>query len=113
MSDATKIQARFQSFTADFLHPLLAGGSTIVGRPLTPGMLEHFSLAVSADVATDREIYDLLHGEASEVAPLRGAGRSFGGRPRLDQLLAIGKPSASGGEAPVVEAPRRRKPRPA
>jgi hypothetical protein len=71
VSEATKIQARFQSFAADFVHPLLAGGTAVVGQPLTPGMLEHFSLAVSGDLAIDREIYDLLHGEASEIAPLR------------------------------------------
>jgi len=71
MSEATKIQARFHSFAADFLHPLLAGGSAIVGQPLTPGMLDHFTLASSADEAIDRGIYDLVHAEASEIAPLR------------------------------------------
>jgi hypothetical protein len=71
MSDATKIQARFQSFAADFLHPLLAGGPATAGQPLTPGMLEHFSLANSGDATIDREIYDLIHAEASEIAPLR------------------------------------------
>ncbi len=71
MSEATKIQARFQSFAADFLDPLLAGGAAVAGQPLTPGMLEHFSLATSGDSAVDREIYDLIHAEASEIAPLR------------------------------------------
>ncbi len=71
MSDATKMQARFDSFAADFLHPLLAGGAAVAGQPLTPGMLEHFSLASSADATIDREIYDLMHAEASEIAPLR------------------------------------------
>jgi hypothetical protein len=71
VSDATKIQARYQSFAAEFLHPLLAGGSAIAGQPLTPGMLEHFALASSDDVDVDRGIYDLVHREASEIAPLR------------------------------------------
>jgi hypothetical protein len=71
MSDATKISQRYEEVMAGFLRPLLEGGEVVVGRPLTPGMLEHFALARPTDMEVDRAIFDKLHEAASELAPVR------------------------------------------
>ncbi|RLB51217.1 MAG: hypothetical protein DRJ42_17300 [Deltaproteobacteria bacterium] len=72
MNDATKTQLAYEDFAARFVRPLLTGeGPTVVGRPLTPGMLDHFAVASSSDSETDRVIYDFLHGSASELTPVR------------------------------------------
>ncbi len=71
MSDASKIGARYEEVMATFLRPLLEGGDVLVGRPLTPGMLDHFSLARPSDGDVDRAIFDRMHGLASEIAPVR------------------------------------------
>ena len=71
MSEAHEMQARFDALAAEFLRPLLEGGTAVVGRPLSPGMLEHFAHARPSDDATDRAVYAALHAAASDVAPVR------------------------------------------
>ncbi|MEM9190023.1 MAG: hypothetical protein AAGF12_12645 [Myxococcota bacterium] len=68
---AQKIQLRYEEFATSFLAPTLLGGPVVTGRPLTPGMLEHFSFASTSDPDLDRQIYDQIHEGASLLAPLR------------------------------------------
>lgn len=69
--DAREIHARFDSFARQFLRPLLAGGNVVAGRPVSPGMLEHFAFARPADSEVDAAIYGALHAAASDIAPVR------------------------------------------
>ena len=71
MSDARAMQERFDALSAQFLRPLLEGGAVVVGRPLSPGMLEHFAHGRPSDDATDRAVYRALHAAASDIAPVR------------------------------------------
>lgn len=72
MSDeAREIQERFEAFAAGFLRPLLEGGPAVVGKPLSPGMLDSFALSRPADTEVDRAIYDALHSAASDITLVR------------------------------------------
>lgn len=72
MSDeGRKIQERFESFAAGFLRPLLEGGPAVVGKPVSPGMLDDFALSRPADTEVDRAIHDALHAAASDVTLVR------------------------------------------
>ena len=64
-------QLRFERFFSEFLRPLLEGGEVEIARPLPPADLEHFALAVSSDLETERAVYSALHRAASEIAPIR------------------------------------------
>ncbi len=65
------MQARYEEFARDFIHPVLVGGVVQVGRPLTPGMLDVFGALRPVDVEVDRAIIDRLHETGSLLAPLR------------------------------------------
>jgi len=71
VSEARKIQVRFEELAAGFLLPLLRGGDVRVGRPLSPGMLESFALSRPADTDVDATIIELLCAEAAALAPVR------------------------------------------
>lgn len=69
--DAREIHERFDAFAREFLRPLLAGGRVVVGKPVSPGMLEHFAFARPADSEVDGAIHGALHAGASDIAPVR------------------------------------------
>jgi len=72
MTPSQKVHARYERFASLFLRPLLAGGTMIVGRPVAPGMLEHFSLARPSDSGTEHDIYERLLTTANQFAPVKG-----------------------------------------
>ncbi len=68
---SAKIHARYEDFAEDFLAPLMAGGICTIGRPLTVGMLDHFSIATPASSDAELAIRDSLSQIGGAVAPAR------------------------------------------
>lgn len=69
MKDAERLQQEYERFTASFLSPLLAGGTVVVGRPISPGALEHFALTRPSDSEVEDGILEALRASAWEIAP--------------------------------------------
>lgn len=68
MADNAKLQRRYDALVADFVSPLLTGGTVMLDRALAPGSISYFEHANTGDAHANREIFDALHREASTIA---------------------------------------------
>jgi hypothetical protein len=70
VSDARKLQLRYDALLAGFVRPLLAGGTVELGQAIAPGAIAYFEHARSSDLGVEEAIFDALHRAAAGVAPL-------------------------------------------
>lgn len=70
MSEAEKLQARYDALLSDFVAPLLAGGTVVLDQAIAPGAISYFEHASAVDPAVDSDIFDRLHRGASAIAPV-------------------------------------------
>lgn len=79
MSADERAQKVYERFAGSFLAPLLGakdedgapiGEQVVVGRPLGPGVLEDFAATRPSDPQLDAALFDALHAQASELAPV-------------------------------------------
>ena len=64
-----KLQRRFDSFSEEFIAPLLTGKTVIIDQPIAPGAVSYFQHASTSD-SSGETISDALHRSASGLAPL-------------------------------------------
>lgn len=70
MSDTEKLQRRYDSLVADFVAPLVTGGTVSVDQPHAPGAITYYEHAGTSDPTAEMEIFDALHRQASAIAPI-------------------------------------------
>ena len=71
MADTEKLQRRYDALIADFVSPLVTGGTVMLHQAVAPGSIGYFEHANTGDANANREIFDALHRVASTIAPVQ------------------------------------------
>jgi hypothetical protein len=67
---SAKLQVRYDALVAQFVAPLLTGGTVALGQAIAPGAMSYFAHARAGDPDAEQDIYDALHRGASAIAPV-------------------------------------------
>lgn len=70
MSEAEKLQRRYDELVARFVAPLVSGGTVEVGQPHAPGAITYYQHANTSDADSNSIIFDALHRHAASIAPV-------------------------------------------
>jgi hypothetical protein len=71
MSEGRAFQEQYDALLAQFLRPLLEGGTARVGDPIAPAALAHFELAAASDAEVEHAVADALDAHLRALLPAR------------------------------------------